>query len=403
MLLLELARSAFRSLASNRLRTVLTMLGVIIGVGAVVGMISLGEGARASVESSIRSLGSNLLFVRAALPRSASGAARQGIVTTMKLDDVPPIQDVRGVGHVVPESSAATQAKYFTKNIFATIIGTVPEWKIVRAFDMEAGEFFTASDVTARRRVAVLGSNIAKELFGGLDPIGERIQLKGLSFRVVGVLAEKTESGWFGTNDQIAIPITTHHSSVFGVDYLSGMYVQLEDSEAGDRVEKDIERVLRARHRIQPGEEDDFDVTSQSEMLRVMEEVTGVFTALLGGVAAVSLLVGGIGIMNIMLVSVRERTKEIGIRKAVGARRRDILLQFLFESLVVSLAGGVVGIALGFAIAELMSQVGGWDTIVPLYAIALAFLTSAGIGIVFGVWPARQAALLDPVAALRYE
>jgi putative ABC transport system permease protein len=400
MLFDETVRTSFRALSSNRLRTALTMLGVVIGVAAVVAMLALGEGARTSIEGRIRSLGSNLLTVR-------PGAERRGPVhsrmDTLTLEDANALRALPGVAAVAPESMTNAQVKYLAANMSCSIVGTSPEYLPIRSFELSQGIAFSEKDLAGRRRVAVLGSSVATTLFRQLSPVGERIQIQGISHRIVGVLKEKGDMGWFKPDEQILVPITTYQSVLSGATYINSISIQVAREEAMNTVQQDVERVLRGRHRIPVGSEDDFNVLSQTEMLETMSEVTNTFTALLGGVAAVSLLVGGIGIMNIMLVSVRERTREIGIRMAVGARRRDILLQFLVESIVVSLFGGLVGILFGYLGATLLSRFGGWDTVVPIYAIVLAVFTSVSIGILFGVWPARQAATLDPVEALRYE
>lgn len=400
MLFNETIRTAFRALSSNRLRTALTMLGVVIGVAAVVAMLALGEGARALIEGRIRSLGSNLLTVR---PGAQMRGPVHGQMDTLTLEDVTALRALPGAVAVAPEAMTNAQVKYLAANMSCSIVGTTPEYLAIRSFELARGVAFAPKDLTARRRVAIIGSSVATTLFRQLSPLGERIQIKGISHRVIGVLKEKGDMGWFKPDEQILVPITTYQTVLFGVNFISSISIQVESEEAMDIVQQDVERVLRGRHRIPAGAENDFNVQSQTEMLETMSEVTNTFTALLGGVAAVSLLVGGIGIMNIMLVSVRERIREIGIRMAVGARRRDILLQFLVESIVVSLAGGLVGILFGYLVAMLFSRLSGWETLVPLYAVALAVFTSVSIGVVFGVWPARQAATLDPVEALRYE
>jgi len=252
----------------------------------------------------------------------------------------------------------------------------------------------------ARRRVAVLGAEAATELFADAPPVGERIQIKGISFEVIGVLKAKGEAGWSNPDQQIIVPISVAQKNLFGMKYVTNIGVQLDDEKNMEETQKEIKELLRTRHRLREDAESDFNVRSQTEMLQRMSEVTGTFTALLGGVAAVSLLVGGIGIMNIMLVSVRERTKEIGIRKAVGAKDKDILTQFLIEATVVSVIGGMLGIGMGYGIAILISKLANWVTIVPLYSIVLAVGTSAGIGLIFGVWPARIASKLDPVSCV---
>jgi putative ABC transport system permease protein len=401
MLIWETVRTAVRALWSNKLRTALTTLGMIIGVSAVVTMLALGEGARASVEGHIRSMGSNLLSISPGAPMR--GPVRTGSVNTMTTDDAEAIAELPGVIAVAPESMGSAQVRYLEQNMSSTVIGTTPAYIAARSFEVASGDCFTENDIHGRRRVAVIGSNVAETLFGNLSPLGERIQIKGISFRVVGVLEEKGDQGFMNPDDQILVPLSTHQGVLFGLDYLSSISVQVESEDAMDGVQAEIERLLRLRHRIREGADDDFHVRSQTEMLETMNQVTGTFTALLGGVAAVSLLVGGIGIMNIMLVSVRERTREIGLRLAVGARRRDILLQFLVESVIVSLAGGLAGLGLGYAAAEVVAQLAGWDTVVRLYSVVLSLATSFGIGVVFGVGPARRAALMDPVEALRQE
>ncbi|MBN1652244.1 MAG: ABC transporter permease [Deltaproteobacteria bacterium] len=396
----ETISTAFRALKSNRLRTALTMLGVVIGVAAVVAMLALGEGARVNVEGRIRSLGSNLLTVRPGTQRRGPVHSR---IDSLTLDDVEALTSVPGIAAVAPESMTSVQVKYLAANMSCTIIGTTPAYLDIRAFELSRGATFSTRDLQGRKRVAIIGSSVASTLFHQLSPLGERIQIQGVSHRVIGVLKEKGDMGWFKPDEQILVPITTYQSVLSGAVYINSISIKVELEDAMDTVQGDVERLLRGRHRIAAGAEDDFNVQSQTEMLDTMNQVTNTFTALLGGVAAVSLLVGGIGIMNIMLVSVRERTREIGIRMAVGARRRDILLQFLIEAVVVSLVGGVAGIFFGYLVATLLSHFSGWDTVIPVYAIVLAVVTSVSIGVVFGVWPARQAATLDPVEALRYE
>ncbi len=401
MLIWEIMRTAWRALGANRMRTALTTLGMVIGVSAVVTMLSVGEGARASVEGHIRSLGANMLTVRPGAQRR--GPVRSGTVDTLTLDDAEAIERLDGVVAVAPESMGSAQVRYLATNMTSNIVGTSPEYLSVRSFEVAEGAPFTDMDVMGRRRVALIGSEVAETLFGNLSPLGERIQIKGVTFRVIGVLASKGDAGFFNPDEQVLVPVTTHQGVLFGGDTLSAISIQVVSEAEMDRVQGDVERLLRLRHRIHDGAEDDFHVRSQTEMLETMGQVTGTFTALLGGVAAVSLLVGGIGIMNIMLVSVRERTREIGIRMAVGARRRDVLLQFLIEAVIVSLAGGFVGLLLGFGGAWLISRFAGWDTVVPPYAVALALATSVSVGVIFGVGPARHAARLDPVEALRHE
>ena len=401
MLFWEILRTAIRALAGNRLRTVLTTLGMIIGVAAVVSMLAIGEGARAGVESHIRSLGTNLLTVRAGA--NTRGPVRSGTVETLTLADAEAVAGLDGVAATSPESTGSAQAKYLDRNMSCQVVGTTPEYLVIRSADVVEGAPFTFLDVDGRRRVALVGANVAETLFGSLPAVDQRIQLNGLSFRVVGVLAEKGGAGFSSPDDQVLVPVTTHMSALFGGASLSNVSVQVASEDRMEEVQASIERLLRVRHSIAPGGDDDFHVRSQAEMLQTMGAITDTFTILLGCVAGVSLLVGGIGIMNIMLVSVRERTREIGVRMAVGARRRDVLLQFMVESVIVSTVGGLIGLLAGYGGALAIARFAAWPTTVPTYAVVLAIGTSVAVGGVFGVGPASRAARLDPVEALRYE
>ena len=400
MRIAETAKSAWRSLASNRLRTLLTMLGMIIGVAAVVAVLGIGEGARSSVETRIRSLGANLLMVR---PGSASsGGVRSGSVKTLTREDAVALEKLEGIAAVAPEVNGSGQLRYLDKNTNGSVVGITPSYLDVRSLALSSGISFTDLDDEQRARVAIIGSNIARDIYGGQSPLGTRLQINGTAFRVIGVLAERG-AGMGSPDDSVLVPLSTHQGVLFGQDHLSTISIQVKDEKMSDTVQAQVERVLRLRHKLRDDQANDFQIQSQTEMLATMSQVTGTFTALLGSVAAVSLIVGGIGIMNIMLVSVRERTREIGVRMAVGARRADILLQFLVEAVVVSLAGGIVGIALGYGAATLLARLGQWSTIVPLYGVALALAVSVVIGVAFGVGPARRAAKLDPVEALRFD
>jgi putative ABC transport system permease protein len=401
MLIRETAKSAWRSLTSNRLRTLLTMLGMIIGTGAVVAVLGIGEGARSSVEGRIRSLGSNLLMVRPG-SLAGGGGVRGGSVQTLSPADATALQSLDGVAAVAPEMSGSAQLRYLAKNQNASVVGVTPAYFDVRALPVQSGVSISDLDEQARSRVVVLGANLASDLYGGAAPLGSRLQINGAAFRVVGVLAAKG-SGMGSPDDSVFVPLSTHRTSLFGRDYLSTVSLQLKSEDRAAEVQGQAEQLLRLRHRLRSDQPSDFEVRSQAEMLETMGQITGTFTTLLGSIAAVSLVVGGIGIMNIMLVSVRERTREIGVRMAVGARRRDVLRQFLFEAVAVSLAGGALGVGVGYGAAQLLAHFGQWQTIVPSYAIGLALGVSILIGIVFGVGPARRAARLDPVEALRFE
>jgi putative ABC transport system permease protein len=400
MMTLETIRSAWRSLASNRMRTALTGLGMMIGVAAVVAVLSVGVGAQTQVEGRIRALGTNLLTVR---PESGSaGGVRLGLVQTLTVEDAGALAEIPGISAISPERSANAQVRYREQNRSAAVIGVLSEYLQVRSVEVAQGLGFSDADLRGRRRVAIIGATLATEFFGETSPLGERIQVKGVPFTVIGVLAPKGES-FTSPDETVLVPLTTHEGVLFGQRHLNGIALAVETEGEMASVQAAATDLLRLRHGLRADQDDDFVIRSQTEMLATMNSVTGTFTAMLGGVAAVSLLVGGIGIMNIMLVSVRERTREIGVRMAVGARRRDILLQFLVESVVVSLFGGLLGLALGYGTAVLIANVAGWPTIVPTYALVLSLVVSVSVGLVFGVGPARRAARLDPVEALRQE
>jgi putative ABC transport system permease protein len=401
MMVGETIRTAWRSLTSNRMRTALTGLGMVIGVAAVVSVLSIGEGAQSQVEGRIRAMGSNLLTVR---PESGrSGAVRSGSVQTLTLEDAEAMRQIPGVAAVSPEVSGNAQVKYRELNQSASIVGVMPDYLQVRALEIGQGLAISELDVRERQRVAVMGSTLAKNLFPGESALGQRVQIKGIGFRVIGVLGEKGDTGFSSPDEMVLVPITTHQGVLFGQDHVSSIGVAVATEEEMGSVQAAMQQFLRLRHQLRDDEDDDFQIRSQTEMLATLGAITGTFTALLGSVAAVSLLVGGIGIMNIMLVSVRERTREIGVRMAVGARRRDVLLQFLVESVVVSLFGGLIGLALGFGASSLIAKVGGWPSIVPSYAVVMSLGVSIAVGLLFGVGPARRAAGLDPVEALRQE
>jgi putative ABC transport system permease protein len=401
MLIRETVKSAWRSLASNRLRTLLTMLGMIIGTGAVVAVLGIGEGAKSSVEGRIRSLGSNLMLVRPAFIPGAGGV-RSGQALTLSKSDAEALLALDGVQSSAPDMTASAQLRYMTKNQNAQVIGVTPAYFDVRSLAVAMGINISDDDQQRRSRVVVLGANVANDLYGTSPALGTRLQINGSAFRVVGVLAAKGQ-GMGSPDDSVFVPLSTHQGVLFGRDYLSNISVQVKTEDQSAAVASQIEQLLRLRHRLRSEQPSDFEVRSQAEILETMGQITGTFTTLLGSIAAVSLVVGGIGIMNIMLVSVRERTREIGVRMAVGARRGDILRQFLFEAVAVSLAGGAVGVGIGYGAAQLLARFGQWQTIVPPYAIVLALCVSIVIGVAFGVGPARRAARLDPVEALRFE
>jgi len=397
---------AVRALGANKLRAILTMLGVIIGVGAVVTMVSIGQGARASVSQQVQSLGSNLLTV---FPGSAGqGGIRQGLgsLRTLTLDDAEAVTaEIQQVEAVAAEFSRNAQVVHGSENVNTNVSGVTLQFQEVRNTFVTDGTFFTDADLASRARVAVLGRTVVEDLFGdrAAVPIGSTIKIKRVAFTVIGVLEEKGATGFNDRDDVILIPLSTAQRRLFGVDHVRAIYVKVRTPEEMDSALEEVETLLRGRHRIEPGEDSDFTIRNQADIIATFQGVTQTMTLLLGGIAAVSLLVGGIGIMNIMLVSVTERTREIGIRKAVGATRGDILSQFLVEALVLSLTGGFIGLLLGVGGSELISRFAGWTTLVSPASLVLAVTFAAAVGIFFGIYPAQRAAALDPIVALRYE
>jgi putative ABC transport system permease protein len=386
------------------MRSFLTALGIIIGVGAVIAMISIGQGAKSAVEERFNSMGTNLLFVR---PGSQSFRGRHsgiGTYNTLKEADAKAIlEQCDAVRYASPNVSGRAQTVYRNNNWNTSIQGVGARFPEIRNWNVEEGVFFDENMVKVGAKAAVLGSEVNENLFEGEDPIGKIIRIKKIPFRVIGVLEEKGESGWFNRDDMIAIPYTTAQKRLLGIDSIHSIDISAVSMASTIEAKEQIEELLRIRHRIAPGAEDDFNVRNWSEIADSAAESTRILTILLGGIASVSLLVGGIGIMNIMLVSVTERIREIGIRMSVGAREKDILLQFLTEAVVLSVLGGVLGIGVGLLTSRLISQFAGWQTLVSVGAIVLAFFFSGSVGIFFGFYPARKASRLDPIEALRYE
>ncbi len=401
-LLIQLARIALRSLAQRKTRTALTMLGVIIGVGAVIVMVSIGEGAKQSVSSRIKGLGTNLLAVRPGFARK--GPVRAASVQTLVVEDADAIaKEVKNVAAVSPEIGQSTQVKYLSQNTSTSVVGVTPSWLTVNNFVVKEGRFLDELDERTSRKVAVLGNTVVNELFGGERAVNQTVKIRGVNFQVVGTLEGKGAGGMRDPDDQVLIPLSTARTRLFGTDVLRTLNVQISSEDAMDRAQGEIEDLLRMRHKIAAGAPSDFSIGSQKDLLDTASQVSDTFTALLAAVAAVSLLVGGIGIMNIMLVSVTERTREIGIRKAIGARSRDILFQFLVESVVLSGIGGLLGVGAGVGGSRIVGMVGSWQTTVAPGAITLAFGVAMGIGVFFGLYPAHKASKLDPIEALRHE
>ncbi len=407
MLFGEILSVALSAIRANKLRSLLTMLGIVIGVGAVITMVALGAGAQKAVADQIQSLGTNLLGV---YPGQMFGGGGMRIASdvrvSLKISDYEALETagVPSFKAVVPELGRNFQVKYGAKTVNVSVVGTVPEYVPVNNYKIDAGANFSLADNAARKRVAVIGAQIPED-FGvnGGAMIGQTLNIGGVSYDIVGLLSAKGAQGFNNPDEQILIPIQTARYRSFGSDRLRNLTVQVAHPDSISVALVEIERVLRREHRIPPGGDNDFTIRNRAEFLSTFEETTKTFTFLLGGIAAVSLLVGGIGIMNIMLVSVTERTREIGTRKALGATRANIMLQFLIEAVTLCILGGTIGIMFGTGGAMLLARLAKWNTLVSPTSIMLAFGFSAAVGIVFGLWPARRAASLDPIAALRYE
>ncbi|MGH7664169.1 MAG: ABC transporter permease [Gemmatimonadaceae bacterium] len=407
MLLGEILLVAMGALRANKLRSFLTMLGIVIGVAAVIAMVALGRGARRAVNERVAALGTTLLTVRAGQTRGGGGIVSMEDRAALVMDDAEALaRQGTALAAVQPEMQRQLQIQHLNRNTNTDVVGTTANYPRVRNVTIGAGRMFTAGEDDGRRRVAVIGPTVAANL-GLEDPatlLGQDIRIRGIQFTVVGILAPKGQApSWNDPDDQILIPLQTARFRVLGTDRLRSISVLAISEQQIPDAMADIQRILRREHRLRPGMPDDFSIRNQAEFLSMLGETTEVFGLLLAGIAAVSLLVGGIGIMNIMLVSVTERTREIGIRKALGASRGNILLQFLIEAVVLCLLGGLVGIIVGGGGAILLNRGFGWNTDVSAASVAMAFVFAALVGILFGVWPARRAAGLDPIAALRYE
>jgi putative ABC transport system permease protein len=403
MLLGETVRVAFQAIRANTMRSLLTMLGIVIGVGAVITMVALGSGAQKAVEERINSLGADLLNLYPGQQMSGGVASMNRVSLT--IDDAKALEkDGTLFQAIVPEMQSNLQVKYGNQNINTTVLGTTANYAEVRRYDVTAGRMFTGGDDASRQRYAVLGASIPTMLNANpAGMIGQTILIRGIPFEIIGVLSEKGAQGWQNPDEQIMIPLNTAQFRVFGSDRLRTIAVQVKPDVSLEAGMVDIERVLRREHKIRPGGENDFQIRNQREFLATQQAATQILTALLASIAAVSLVVGGIGIMNIMLVSVTERTREIGVRKALGASKVNILLQFLIEALVLCVTGGVIGILLGVGAAVGLAKIMQWNTLISPASIVIAFFFSAAVGLFFGIWPARKAASLDPIVALRYE
>ena len=398
-------RIALRALARNKLRSGLTMLGIIIGVGAVIAMVGVGQGAENQVQEQIQSFGTNTVFVSAGSNRPGGMRMGSWAVRTLVNEDMEAIRrEIPLISDVAPGVVASGQVVYRNQNWFTRIMGTTPSYFAIRNWFVQSGAMFSDEDVQTTASVCVLGSSVAEMLFGQEDPVGQVIRIKSMPFRVVGVLAAKGQSA-FGDDqdDRIFAPYTTVQKKVAGITWLQFISCQAISREAANAAQQQITGLLRDRHRIRPGEDEDFSVRTQSDIAELAAQTGRVMTLLLGSIASVSLIVGGIGIMNIMLVSVTERTREIGVRIAVGATESDIQRQFLVEAVTLSVLGGTLGIGFGIGSSTLISSVLRWPTFISPLAIVTAVFFSIGVGVFFGYYPARKAAALDPIEALRYE
>jgi putative ABC transport system permease protein len=398
-------RIALRALRRNKMRTVLTMLGIIIGVSAVIAAVGITNGAKSQVEAQIASLGQNVILIFSGSVTRGGLHTGWGSAGTLMVEDADAIRrELPGVSLISPEIRTVSQVAAGNQNWYTQILGESGDYLDLRQWPLAAGAMFTDQDIRSANKVAILGKTVADQLYGNDNPIGQIVRVKNVPFIVVGTLAPKGLSV-MGTDqdDVILMPYTSAMKRVLGVTTLRAINVQAANASLLAEVQKQLTDLLRQRHRIQPGKDDDFTVRNQQEIAEAATATSRIMTVLLGAIASVSLVVGGIGIMNIMLVSVTERTREIGIRMAVGAHGRDILLQFLIEAITLSSFGGILGILLGLGASKIISSVQGWPTLTSSTSIVIAFLFSAAVGIFFGFYPARKASQLDPIDALRYE
>lgn len=402
--LIDHFRQAFWSIVSHKMRSILSMLGILIGVAAVIAMLAVGQGAKESISKRIASLGSNLLTVRPGSHRLHGVALEAGTVTRFTLQDVDAMKKIPGVKRAAPSVTGRGQVIHANKNWNTQIRGTGVNFAQMRASVPAIGRFFTNEESRMRARVAVLGATVVKEVFADTNPLDAIIKINRISFRVIGILPTKGATMWRDQDDLIVVPITTAMYRLLGKQYVDSIDVEVSDPSLMEEVQESIKKLIIKRHKLTDKEsEDAFEIRNMADIQQTLVQTTQTMTMLLGSIAAISLLVGGIGIMNIMLVSVTERTREIGLRKAIGARESDIMLQFIVESIVMTFTGGALGVLFGSGIALLLAVIAGWTVKVSLFSVILATTFSIFVGLVFGLWPARQASKLDPIEALRYE
>ena len=400
----DILQETYTALSANKARSGLTILGIVIGIGSVIAMVSIGQGASGQIQSSIEGLGSNLLTVMPGFIQPGRGivSSGRGSAQTLKNDDIEVLRQISGVAYISPEVQRRFQIVASGNNTNSTIIGVEPDYAQVRNISPSAGSFITDSQVRSMGRVAVLGPTVATDLFPDQDPIGKTIRINRVNFKVIGVLQSKGSAGFFNPDDTVFVPLTTIQKILVGDDSLSTIAISVQSKDLMPQVQEEATAALVAKHRVDP-QSPDFSIVSQADILGTLTQVTDTFTIFLAAIAGISLIVGGIGIMNMMLTTVTERTREIGLRKAIGAKKKDISMQFLTEAVMLTFLGGVAGVALGWILSILVSSFAGIATSVSLSTILLAFGVSAAIGIIFGYYPARRAAALNPIEALRYE
>jgi ABC-type antimicrobial peptide transport system permease subunit len=393
---------ALQSLTTNKLRSALTVLGITIGVLSVILCTAVGNGVRQQILGQVQALGSNSIIVFPG--QQKRGGVAIGTKPSMKPKDAAAIRkECPSIVAVSATLQRPAQIKFGNKNSTTNIICTEPDYLVIQNFRVESGRFITQRDVSSMKKVCVIGKTTAQDLFGNDVPLGKMIRIQGVAFRIIGIMALKGSAMFGNPDDQVYIPVTAGMKLVFGVDYVTQLNAQVGDVTKNEQAKQELEKTLRKMHRLKDGDEADFTILSQAELLRSVNVIGTALTLLLAGIASISLVVGGIGIMNIMIVSVTERTREIGIRKAVGARNRDILFQFLIESMTVTLLGGTIGILAGLGISNLIASLLGWSSIVSPFWIIASFASSTAIGVFFGIYPAYQASQLDPIEALRYQ
>ncbi|MBI5417801.1 ABC transporter permease [Candidatus Poribacteria bacterium] len=396
-------RQSIQSIVSHKMRSMLSMLGIFIGVAAVIAMLALGEGAKEAIAQRLSALGSNLLMIRSGSSRLHGVAMEAGTVTRFTMQDAEAVSQLSLIKRVSPSVNGRGQIVYGNKNWSTQVQGVGENYDEMRASHPTKGKFFTKEELIGRQKVAVIGVTVARELFGDTEPVDEMIKINSINFRIIGVLPEKGATGWRDNDDVILIPVTTGMYRLFGKEFVDSIDAEVKDGSKMEDAQDMIKKLIIKRHKIVKKDDDSFQIRNMAEIQQTMQSTTETLAWLLGSISAISLLVGGIGIMNIMLVSVTERTKEIGLRKAIGARKIDIMSQFLIESIVMTSLGGILGIILGCGVSFLLASLADWNTKISVFSIILSTSFSIAIGIGFGIWPARQAAKLNPVEALRYE